>query len=350
MSLLSNEEKELIFDYCFGLASESQSVQVRELISSNPEAAKFHSQLDNILKPLESLEPQSCPEHLAEGTIFRLNNLARSGRVGLEKLLADEQARRASAGAGFWRNLAEVAAVAAVIVLFAGVSIPRLRAARQMAWQKRCKLQLARIARGMTQYASEHDNNLPVVSMPAGSPWWKVGYQGKENHSNTRHLWLLVKGGYAEPADFVCPGRSEGRAVGLHRVHVKNLCDFPSRRNVTYSFRIIPDENTRQLTAGSKVLMADLSPVFEKIYSDSQTQLPSADEFATIRLCDKLLNANSRNHYRLGQNVMFSDGSVRFKKDRTVGISLDDIFTVKGKDFYRGREVPRSEDDVFLAP
>lgn len=350
MSLLTNEEKQLVFDYCFGLVSKERVAQAQELLSSKPDAAKLHRQLKQALKPLDSLEPQPCPAHLAEGTVFRLNNLARASQLGLEKLLAEEQRRPVAAKGGFWRNFAEVAAVAAMILLVAGVSIPSLRSARQMAWKMGCQSQLKRIATGMTQYALDHNGTLPAVATTAGAPWWKVGYQGAENHSNTRHLWLLVKSGYAEPADFVCPGRSQGRAVSLHRVHVKKLCDFPSRKNVMYSFRVIPAERIKQLANGHKVLMADLSPVFEQAYEKFRSRLHTNDQFTTVKLCEKLLKTNSKNHRGNGQNVMFADGSIEFKKQRAIGISLDDIFTVRGKDHYRGCEMPVSDDDIFLAP
>lgn len=350
MTLLSNEEKELIFDYCLGVASEERAAQAQQLVSSNPEATKLHSQFKNALEPLNSLQPERCPDHLAEGTVFRLNNLARSSQVELENLLAGEQHRQVAARRGFWRNFAEVAAVAAVIIFFASVSIPSLNAARQEAWKTYCQAQLGRIATAMTQYTSDNEGTLPSVATATGAPWWKVGYQGTENHSNTRHLWLLVKDSYAEPADFVCPGRSQGRAVGLHRVHVEKLLDFPSRRNVTYSFRIIPAERIKQLASGHRVLMADLSPIFEKSCKGFDGPLTAGNEFATVKLCKKLRNMNSRNHAERGQNVMFADGSVEFRKQRTTEISLDDMFTVRGKDSYRGCEMPASDDDVFLAP
>lgn len=350
MSGLNKQELQLVFDYCIGVATQQETSEAQRLISSDPQAAKLHLQLTMALRPLGALEPERCPEYLSERTVTRLNNLARAGAYALEKLLSQEQMRRTTVRSGFWRNLAEVAAMAAVIILFAGISIPSLNSARRQAWQVACQAQLGRIATAMTQYASDNDGSLPSVPMVAGAPWWKVGYQGQENHSNTRHLWLLVNCNYAEPADFVCPGRSQGRAVELHRVHVKKLLDFPARRNVTYSFRIMPGEKVRQLPDGHTVLMADLSPVFENICEELPTGLPATNSFAPVKLCEKLLRTNTVNHDGRGQNLMFADGRVVFSKQRIIGVSFDDIFTVKGKDCYTGCEMPASEDDMFLAP
>jgi hypothetical protein len=196
MKDLSREEKELIFDYSIGVASEEQIRDAEQLLAGNSAAAQLHSRLKKVMQPLGGLKVPSCPDELVEGVIFRAENLGADSQRRLEQLIEYEERLPAGAGRGFWRNLAEVAAVAAIIMLFAGVSIPSLRSARQRAWQSCCQAQMSRIARGFSEYASEHDGALPAVAGFNGEPWWKVGYQGAENHSNTRPLWLLVKGDY----------------------------------------------------------------------------------------------------------------------------------------------------------
>ncbi|GAI85345.1 unnamed protein product, partial [marine sediment metagenome] len=171
------------------------------MISSNEEAAEIHSTLKAALAPLDSLEPEPCPDDLAEGTIWRLNNFARSSQLQLQQLLATEQARKVTAKSRFWRNLGEMAATAAVILAIAGVLFPPLNLARQKSWEHRCRTQLGGIFQGLSNYTSDYDSQLPAVATTPGAPWWKVGYQGKENYSNTRHMWLLIKGDYVSPAD-----------------------------------------------------------------------------------------------------------------------------------------------------
>jgi len=100
-------------------------------------------------------------------------------------------------------------------------------------------------------------------------------------------------------------------------------------------------ENGRLLCR--KVLMADLSPLFEKLPDDYTKSL-------RLRLDKKLLTINSNNHNRRGQNVLFGDGRVEFLKTRHIGISKDDIFTLQDTDIYQGCEVPSCETDFFLAP
>ena len=55
-------------------------------------------------------------------------------------------------------------------------------------------------------------------------------------------------------------------------------------------------------------------------------------------------------HPRRGQNVLFGDGSVSFRKKRCVGVADDDIFTLRNTLFYQGHEVPSCRTDTFLAP
>jgi hypothetical protein len=344
MTELNNQQKQLLFDYCLGLTSEEATAEAEQLIASNKQAAEIHSKLKTALLPLKSLESESCPDDLAEGTIWRLKNVARSSQLRLEQLLADEQARSITDKSRFWKNLGEIVATAAVIVFVAGVLIAPLNFARQKSRQQACLMQLQRIGQGINSYSSDHDGQLPAVATAMGDPWWKVGYQGKENHSNTRHIWLLAKGGYVNPAYFVCPGRSQGQALQLDLSQVQNYNDFPSRKYVTYSFRIRCSKLGEESPHGQKVLIADLNPLFESLPDDY------SKPFKKVQLTTDLLNLNSINHNRRGQNVMFCNGNATFVKVRQIGTSEDDIFTLQDTNTYEGIEVPSRETDAFLAP
>jgi hypothetical protein len=343
MTRLSNQQKQLLFDYCLGLTSEKETTEAEQLISSNEKAAKIHSKLKSALSPLDGLEPESCPDELAEQTIWRLNNLARSSQLRLQQLLADEQARAVTVKSRLWYNLGDMLAAAAVIVFVAGVLITPLRFARQKSWQQRCQMQLRHIWQGIKNYSADYDGELPAVATATGAPWWKVGYQGEENHSNTRHIWLLAKGDYVNPSDFVCPAASQGRALQFDASQVQYYNDFPHRRYVTYSFRIRCNKPTKLHLLGPKVLIADLNPLFERLPQNYSKSFK-------LKLNKDLLTLNSPNHNRCGQNVLFRDGGVKFVKMRRIGIAEDDIFTLQNTDIYQGIEVPSREADAFLAP
>jgi hypothetical protein len=104
MSSASDDQKQLLFDYSLSLTSQSDSAHAQALVSSNKEAAEFYRSLQAALAPLGALEPEPCPDDLAQRTISRLTNLANSAHRGLEELLATEQSRPVTIKVGFWRN------------------------------------------------------------------------------------------------------------------------------------------------------------------------------------------------------------------------------------------------------
>ena len=341
MSSLSGEQKELLFDYCIGVASEKESAEAEELIGSSKDAADIHSKLKAALAPLDTLELDSCPDVLAERTIARLNAAAHASELRLQQLLASEQMRTVTAKGRLWSNLGQVAAVAAAILLIGGAMVGPLRFARHKC---RCQLQLGGIFQGLHNYISDHDGHLPAVATATGKPWWKVGCQGEENCSNTRNMWLLVKHDYVSPDMFVCPGKKQELVIRLDPSQVRNYKDFPSGRHITFSIRIWCKKPTESLLA-QKVLMADLNPLFER------ERLPvDYSKALKIELSRELQRLMSGNHKRRGQNILFGDGSVKFIRERNVGIPHDDIFLLRDITIYRGTEMPSCEMDTFLAP
>jgi hypothetical protein len=342
MSPLNNQQKQLLFDYCIGLTSEEQNAEVQSLISSNKAAAEVHAKLKSALEPLNALEPETCPDDLAERTILRIHNLARSSQLQLQQLLASEQERKVTFRNPFWRNVGKMVAAAAVVLIALGTFQTSSNFARQRYYQNRCQAQLGNVFRGLGDYVADNDGKLPVVAATAGAPWWMVGRPGQENFSNTRCMWLLVKSGYVDPADFVCPGRRQKLLMRFKLLQVKNFNDFPSRQHITYSIRICCKEPTMEMLA-QKVLMADLSPLFEDLPPDFSKPLK-------IRVDEGLLSHNSINHNYRGQNILVGDGSSRFLRKRHFGITKDDIFTLQNILNYDGTERPSCETDNFLAP
>ena len=343
MSPLNNEQKQLLFDYCIGLTSQKETAEAEALISTNREAAEIHSKLKAAIAPLDSLEPESCPDELVEHTIWRVNKLADSSQRQLQQLLASEQTQKVVTKSQLWWSLGKIAAAAAVFMLFIGVLVPVLGVVRQKYWRQQCRMQMGGVFQGLSNYMSDYDSQMPAVATIAGAPWWKVGDQGRENHSNTRHIYLLVKGGYVDLNNFICPGCKGDKPLKITPSQIKTFKDFPSRRYVTYSFQIRCSRTESGKLLCRKVIMADWNPIFERLLDDFSRHLP-------LRLSRELLNLNSKNHNRRGQNVLFGDGSVELKKTRFIGISEDDIFTLQDTDVYQGCEVPSCETDSFLAP
>lgn len=342
MSPLKDRQKQLLFDYCIGLTSEEQTAEAEDLIALNDEAAGIYLKLKDALAPLDSIQPEPCPDDLTERTVLRLNDLARSSQLRLQQLLAGEQARSVTVKGSFLRNLGRIATAAAVFMIAWGVFQTSSNYARERNYRNRCQAQMGGVFQGLGDYVADNDGKLPALTTEAGTPWWMVGDQGEEDRSKTRCLWRLAQGGYVDPANFVCPGRKQKLVIRFELSQLKNYNDFPSRQHITYSLRICCKEPTMEMLA-NKVLIADLNPLFEALPQDFSKPLK-------IQVDEKLLNLNSINHNCCGQSILRGDGSVRFLKTRFFGITRDDIYTLQNILNYNGTERPSCETDNFIAP
>jgi hypothetical protein len=350
MSLLSHADQESILDYCLGQLEEDQVEAIENLIRTHPDAQALHQRIKTSLQPLsmaELLEP--CPDDLAERTVMRLIEAAKPDSNRLQSLIADEQARAATIKVPLWHRLTQIAALAAVIVIGLSIAIPALKLARVQAYQRHCANQLGTIGLGMMSYQDDN-GRLPAVSLASGSPWWQVGYQGEENYSNTRSVWLLASQGYVNPDSFVCPGRlQEMSEPEFESLSVTHLRDFPGKKYMNYSPRVCCNKETVAINAET-VLMADNNPMCDVLYERTPTDYQQGFK---VVLDEKLLTMNSRNHADRGQNVLTGDGAVAFKTSRRFGSNQDDIYSLNGMRQgveLSGCELPDCLTDTFLAP
>ena len=81
MNPLSRNEKELIFDYCFGRVGADRIVSVQQLLAHNEQAAALHARLQAALSPLRNLRAKLCPAELAERVIRFLGAAAGVARA-----------------------------------------------------------------------------------------------------------------------------------------------------------------------------------------------------------------------------------------------------------------------------
>ncbi len=348
MTPLSDSQKQLLFDYSFGLTSDHDAEEAKELLSTSPEAAQLCNLLQSALSPLDSVELDRCPDDLAERTIQRLKEQAQLARSTgrLEQLLSAEHAVTIPLRVPFWQNWSEIATVAAVLALFMSVLFPAFGLARQRHWQARCQAQFGDISGGLASYVSDHGGQIPSVPMAQGAFWWMVGAKDPENPSNTRRAWPLVRAKYVPLSAFCCPARRDRGHPDPDTVLVEKYDDFPSRSLMDYSVRIDGPRASQPALGHKQVFLADMNPLSEEFPREFSTT-PS------IVLRDSLLKANSRNHRGRGQNVLFDDGSVEFTRTRRTSFSDDDIFTLQGMTRgckVNGSERPSSNTDTFLVP
>lgn len=360
MSSLSKDQKDLILDFYFRCGEDDKIDAGRDLVAANPDAALLYAQLEDTLTQLDNVKYEPCPENLVELTVARLKLASSSGHTQLHKLLELEQQKQSELArtadrsqkqpvrlAWGWRDsLVKITSMAAMILIVASIAVPTVSNMRQRAWRTLCESRLGRVAVGMMNYADDNDGSMPYVASATGALWSKTGYQGKENESNNRNPFLLYKLGYVGAEDFTCPGNKHASPLNCTPEELKALCDFESRDNFNFSFRIMCPKASKRIGDRTFILMSDITPVFEKALSDRHGRTRSGA--VRLKLDEKLLKRMSSNHREKGQNILSSDGSVRFIKVRI--INEDDIFTISNIRYYEGREVPCEESDTFLAP
>jgi hypothetical protein len=340
MSTLNQAEKELIVEYCFGLASATRTLQAEELIAQNRAAADAHAKITATLVPLARAASEPCPAEWADHTVARLCALA--ARPPEANALSPGSTRLI-----FRQNLSHVTtavAVAASILLILGTVIPLSNLIRQRHYRHVCLGQLGRIWKSIDLYSADHDDMLPVVARAAGVPWSGIGSQDPGDYSNTRNLFLLLKHGYIERADdFVCCGRADAKVSRVEPSRLIARRDFAAHSDITYSYWLTPDLRTKKSSVGSRPLMADMNPHFEELSAETSPRLD-------LRLTESSLGLNSINHGRQGQNILSGDGHVRFSRTRLIGEPADDIYTIRNVRAYRGYEWPSHPNDTFVAP
>jgi len=361
MTNLTKEQKDIVLSFYFRCGTDDEIDRARDLIASDSRAGQLYAELERSLGLLDAVKYEPCPDNLAEITIAKLRVAASAGRAAaaeepltqqseIDRLLTQERQKHLEPQSSnlkpqfsMWR-FAEIGVAAALILLGINTMFPVFSHMRDRAHKLACSANLGSIAMGLSNYQNSNDGRMPYIMMDNDAPWWKVGDQGEKNQSNTRHFWLLVKNDYADGSNFICPGREGSVAVDVSGASAEKYCDFPSRKNVNYSFALMSGENSTRKNADSiSVIMADLNPVFEGIKTPFDQQL-----FGKIALNEQLREMASTSHNRSGQNVLVRDGSAKFNKERQY--LNDDIYTLSGRNSYTGNERPATASDVFLVP
>lgn len=366
MNQLNRQQQELILDFYFRCGQEEDIERGRDLIASNPEAAKLYAKLEDTLSVMDPIKYESCPDNLVDLTIARLKLAASAKKATqssrLNELLEKEQTADVPATVmaavapepekqtriyKFHSRVGELIATAAAILLIIGILFPSAGAMRQHYYKVNCANNLRQIGQAFSTFSNDHNDNLPDSVVQAGDPWWKIGWQGPKAHSNTRGPWQLVKGGYVKGNVFVCRGNADAEPLTYNPDEMGTLMDFPSRHNVGYSFMLFCNKNEDALQKRRKVIAGDLNPVFREI-PDTQNMYAKLNEFEKILLNAQLKQMLSSSHNDKGQNILKCDGSVEWIRVRVV--NDDDIYTIKDVEVYTGKETPQSSNDTFLAP
>jgi len=345
-----------LLDYRLRLDDPDARAETEKLLAGDEEARRLNTALGRSFEALQSWTDETVPADLTQNTLEFIaqrrqqqRTMARASAAIAAQSTGSEAVKKTSGARGRWVffNLRDLIATAATLTVVFLLIEPALKQARNVSRQHACAAQMRQVGFATTSYAQDHNNFLPYVKHRPGAKWWNVGWQGMNNTSNTRNFFLLVKHDYLPITSFLCPA-GEGTKhikIKISPEVLQHMQDFAKRTDVNYSFRLMFDNRSLRLSSANDApLMADQNPLFAEFDSEKQDQLDLSGN-------SSLLQLNSPNHTGQGQNVLHSDGHVRFVPNRFLGPRLDDIFTIKTvKIRYRGNELPQSKEDIFIAP
>jgi len=313
----------LLIDYHLRQLSADRAAYVEKLIARNTEIARLNAGLANTFKLLDSQQPGEPAEDLPE----RIMQAVRS-----DSLPSTEESRPTIRRIFSFRELVATAASIAIIVI---LSTSMAGKARFEARKFQCRANLGAVGQGVASYASQFDNQLPYVSLPSKGVW----VQRDTGRARRPHLFLLLRLQHVQPTDLICPN-TRAEPVNVELVSAAN--DFPSNKNVSYSFQnLFGDKHftarqraLRWSVAAKMPIMADRTPLLQA-------------KGIVLRLNP---SAKSSNHSGKGQNVLFLDGAVQWTDQAGVGLDGDNIWQAGNLQNYSGAEIPVSPTDTFLAP
>lgn len=320
-------DEALLIDFLLGQCDEAQGRLVQGRLERDAAFARTLEDLRNTLAALDLAVEHEPPETLVADVLARVRSARQT-----DALLAREQLSRRDVIRPTF-SLREFGAIAGVLLLLVSIFGVSYREARRRKDLTHCAAQVARMGSALLTYANRHDGHLPTAT--ASGPRW-LPTASQPAASNSTALFRLVKAGYVEPPAFQCP------AVGGSSFVVQaGMTDFPRPESISYSYQhsLGPKglwiEDRRLLGVKmSMVILADSTPVF------------AGGRFRA----DRVRTPVSDNHGRMGQNVLYLDMHVDFKRLPSVGVMGDNIYLAGDIQDYHGEEAPTSLTDTFLLP
>ncbi len=247
-------------------------------------------------------------------------------------------------------RLADIATVAAVLIVGLSVTLPVLSTFRFESMRKLNESNFAVASVAFGSYANDNNGSLPVYtpsdqilrqSADTLRRWWMVGLDPLQ--SNSANLYTLAREGYTSLESLASPGNKNA----IVEASSEDAVDWGGFNEVSYSFRVLQGtpEDDRWARRGV-VTLTDRSPVILKAYQG----LP-IDPFE-----------NSPNHNGRGQHILNGDGSVDWLTSPWLAHN-DQIFLPRflerlvnpgvrrtGMMPLQGTERPTSFTDAFVGP
>lgn len=308
------------------LSGEERSWVEQELRKDAALRAK-NDQLLRVLQPLDSWQTPPASAQFADRV---LSYVRRSG--GDWDTTADWEApptrSRPRERAWPFFRLREGAAVAACLLLLAGVMVPGISEVRFRSQRAACAENLGSLYRGLTAYQADFGGSLPYAGSIQRASW--LPKADAPFASNSRHTYLLGKLGFvAEPRDFLCPSAIEVEPES------RNAADDFAAGGLSFDTLNLAGDQPNLQPPPTVAYIADRNPLFVDGKFDE-----SKDPSCT----------NSPAHRGRGQNVLTLDGKAEFTRTPILGTARDNVWLIDDVRTYDGTESPTRRDDSFLVP
>jgi hypothetical protein len=342
-----NQRQELSADllgYHLGLADEQTRARVEAAFADARQLAAARSAVQKALAPLEAVPPPVLPADLVARILGRVAEAKNTLPMQKPRKLRWRRAAAAQPRAAVPQSgtagrpvlaMREIVGLAAAILIFVGIFVPGSQTARSAAQRIACADNLRMIGNGYTSYAEMYGSEWPFAgAMPARASWAATPDRTTPQVSNSRHVYVLVRGRFTPPEAFACPARPAD--APLPPDAVQQFDDFPGLQNNSYSTTFVIRPSRRDEFEPNAPLAADMTPLLDPLHRIVSAAAAS-------------LNSDSHGKSK-GQNVVRADLSARFFRTPRVGVDDDDIYRLIGVEQYTGLERPTLKSDAFLVP
>jgi len=256
-------------------------------------------------------------------------------------------------------SIIELLVVIGIIGLLMAIILPVMEKVRHKSYISACSANLHAIGQALVLYANENHGAFPRTNYVAGAAPTQgtgaaasdaFGAGGPSPNDVTAGAFLLLRTQRLPPSIFICP-YNDVYIYEAEKADPLSHANFTDpKKNLGYSFaNPYPDDDAVQhgyklggkLSAGF-ALAADKNPGTIGYGDRDNVLFP-----AVTSSSHEKSKANSNNHEKDGQNVLYGDGHVEWQDHAFVGINDDNIFTSQ-----RGEVMgsPANRDDSLLLP
>ncbi len=336
--------EELLLDLHLDQLDDEQRVWIEEALRKDAALREKNQRLGRILQPLDSWQPPTAADRLADRILGHIRN--RQGVLGKNdgtelpgQTIVKMQPESSESYRPRFLPIRDLLAAAACLLLLVGVFVPGLSTVRARSQRAACANNLGSIFRGTSIYQETFHGSLPYAGQTRRAVWLPSSDRSRPFASNSRHSYLLVKGGYGPTAKhFICPA-DEG-AVPMEVDDFTTRTDFARAANISY--------DALNLRTGDRLgESVNLHPRRSLVYMGDPNPLFTRARFNPAVNAD---TANSPAHGRRGQTVLTLDGSTRWLRSPLVGPQGDNIWLAGTIRRYTGSESRSGADDVQLIP